>query len=473
MPLCLAASSCLKEEYNQQDSRQNIQVAVSVGDLFLETRAVKKGWENEDIINIYLDDATSWRPDFQLTYDGSAWSSSELSDDFKALIKTTGGKLKGFWEGSNSAISGSEWNRTEDSIEYKLANAPKEGVPQYLIASFQDIDYSVESGVLKANINSWTLYPDFQIVVTGLPSGGTYAMYCDWIDYVKKIIVDTSVIETVKEATSSTKRIAGIANSDGIAFVGGLKSTHSSGETIKILLVTNAGTTSETLYALYKTLDKDLNSKMNAIKVSFSKFTKVQSILVPTAIDLGLPSGTKWGTFNIGASTPEDPGNYYAWAEIDAKDNYSWGTYFWCGGSNTSLLKYNYKSEYGTVDNKSSIEPADDAAYVRLSTNWRIPTSNQWGELMHASNCTWEWDATKKAYKVTSKVNGKNSFIPAAGDKTADTVKDLGVYGHYWSSSLSSDFPDLAWRLFFNKDNRERRDNSRYNGFTIRPVINP
>ena len=470
--ICFIATSCQEEEYNLENSRNNVKVAVTISDLFPNTRSVKTSWESGDIINVYLEDATSWRPDFQLTFDGTSWSSSSLSDAVIDRLKTSGGKLKGFWEGSNSAMSGSGWNRTDSSIEYNFANADKEGVPQYLIASFKDIAYSINDGVLTADINNWNIYPDFQIVVTGLPSGGTYAMYCDWINCVKKIVVGTGGIETVKESTSNNNRIAGIANSDGVAFVGGMKSTHSSGETIKILLVSNAGKSSETLYALYKTLDSGLNSKMNAIKVPFSKFTKVQSILVPTAVDLGL--SVKWGTFNIGASKPEDAGYYYSWAETDTKNSYSWNTYLWCKGENTDLLKYNFNSMYGTVDNKMRIDPADDAAYVRLSTNWRIPTSSEWGELMHQSNCTWEWDSTRKGYKVISKVpgyEGKNIFIPAAGYKDNNTVKDLGSYGDYWSSSLSSDFPDRAWRLFFDNDIRERRDDSsRYYGFTIRPV---
>ncbi|MCI7430492.1 MAG: hypothetical protein MSS84_06410, partial [Bacteroidales bacterium] len=69
-------------------------------------------------------------------------------------------------------------------------------------------------------------------------------------------------------------------------------------------------------------------------------------------VDLGLPSGTKWATCNVGASTPEEYGNYYAWGETTPKAYYDWSTYKWCNGSKTTLTKYNTSSSYGTVDNR-------------------------------------------------------------------------------------------------------------------------
>ena len=82
-------------------------------------------------------------------------------------------------------------------------------------------------------------------------------------------------------------------------------------------------------------------------------------------VDLGLPSGTKWATCNVGASSPEDYGEYYAWGETETKSTYDWRTYKWCKGSNDTMTKYCTSSSSGTVDNKTVLDPEDDVAHVK------------------------------------------------------------------------------------------------------------
>ena len=79
-------------------------------------------------------------------------------------------------------------------------------------------------------------------------------------------------------------------------------------------------------------------------------------------VDLGLPSGLRWATTNVGATNPEDYGGYYAWGEIAKKDSYTWKNYTLANGSSTTLTKYNNSSSYGTVDNKTTLEAANDVA---------------------------------------------------------------------------------------------------------------
>ena len=79
-------------------------------------------------------------------------------------------------------------------------------------------------------------------------------------------------------------------------------------------------------------------------------------------VDLGLPSGTKWATCNVGATKPEEYGNYYAWGETETKTTYNWSTYKWCNGSAETQTKYCTNSDYGTVDNKTVLDLEDDAA---------------------------------------------------------------------------------------------------------------
>ena len=100
-------------------------------------------------------------------------------------------------------------------------------------------------------------------------------------------------------------------------------------------------------------------------------------------VDLGLPSGTKWATTNVGATTPEEYGDYFAWGETEPKSDYSWSTYKWCNGSSTTMTKYCESSSYGTVDNKTILELSDDAANVKWGGKWRMPTVEEIEELLN------------------------------------------------------------------------------------------
>ena len=189
------------------------------------------------------------------------------------------------------------------------------------------------------------------------------------------------------------------------------------------------------------------------------------------AVDLGLPSGLKWGSCNIGASKPEEYGDYYAWGETETKSRYDWSTYKWCNGSDTTLTKYNTNSSYGTVDNKIKLKTSegDDVARVKLGGKWRMPTDGEWTELR--TNCTWTWTTQNGVYggKVTGP-NGNSIFLPAAGNRYYMSVNGAGSWGVYWSSSLYTDRPSDAYHVYFDSGEVGRYRASRYFGFTVRPV---
>ena len=190
----------------------------------------------------------------------------------------------------------------------------------------------------------------------------------------------------------------------------------------------------------------------------------------PEAIDLGLPSGTKWANMNVGASTPEDYGGYYAWGETEEKDNYSWSTYKWCKGSYDSMTKYCDNSDYGTVDYKTTLDPQDDVAHVKWGGTWRMPTKAEQDELRN--NCTWTWTTQNgvNGYKVTGP-NGNSIFLPAAGYRIGTGVGDnRGSSGYYWSSSLYSNVSDYAFYLEFFSDGHGWDYYYRYRGRSVRPV---
>ena len=185
-------------------------------------------------------------------------------------------------------------------------------------------------------------------------------------------------------------------------------------------------------------------------------------------VDLGL--SVKWATMNVGASKPEDYGDYFAWGETTTKSTYNWSTYKYCNGSSDSLTKYNTNSSYGTVDNKTQLELSDDAARANWGGSWRMPTGAELTELRE--NCTWTWTTQNgvNGYKVTSKKNGNSIFLPAAGCRYDSSLDYAGSRGYYWSSSLFTDYPLNAWSVYFNSDNVYGDSYSRRYGFSVRPV---
>ena len=192
---------------------------------------------------------------------------------------------------------------------------------------------------------------------------------------------------------------------------------------------------------------------------------------IPEAIDMGLPSGLKWASFNLGASEPEEYGDYYAWGETEPKDVYSWETYQWCMGSNETLTKYNTNPEYGYngfTDGKTILDPEDDAAYVNLGGSWRMPTDVEWRELRE--NCTWTWTTQNGVDgMLVTATNGNSLFIPAAGYRYSSYLLLTGFRGNGWSSSLYTDYN--AWETIFDSGGATWFGGTRCHGFSVRPVF--
>ena len=186
-------------------------------------------------------------------------------------------------------------------------------------------------------------------------------------------------------------------------------------------------------------------------------------------VDLGL--SVKWATCNVGAESPEDYGDYFAWGETQPKSTYNWSTYKWCNGSSSTLTKYNTSSSYGTVDNKTVLEAADDAATANWGGAWRMPTQAEQDELRE--QCTWTWTTQNgvNGYRVTSKSNGNSIFLPAAGYRDVGSRDYVGSFGYYWSSTLVTDNPNDAYYLYFNSGNVDWYINYRYFGLSVRPVL--
>ena len=258
-------------------------------------------------------------------------------------------------------------------------------------------------------------------------------------------------------------------------------------------LISNEGTIAGSLHALALNYTKGVAGKMeiayefaDSYTVAGREFPKEEYSLSFSIVsemeyvDLGL--SVKWATCNLGASKPTEYGGYYQWAGTkdvsDTKIKLSWDNCPYHTGlsSSSGWTKYNMDPSYGTVDNKTVLEAMDDAASVVLGGKWRMPTYEEWKELINTDNCSWTWATIDgvNGYKVQSKKSGYTDnwiFLPAAGYRDNDGFKDLGSSGGYWSSSLKSGHPGYAGCMGFYSNSVGSGYNYRCFGLSVRPVL--
>ena len=190
-------------------------------------------------------------------------------------------------------------------------------------------------------------------------------------------------------------------------------------------------------------------------------------------VDLGLPSGTLWATCNVGATKPEEYGDYFAWGETKPKSIYDWTTYKFVNGDIDKLTKYCDNSDWGNngfTDNLTSLESGDDAATANWGSDWCMPTKEQWKELLENTTDEWTMQNGVKGRLFTSKKNGKSLFLPAAGYRWVGHLDHVGSYGYYWSSSLYAGNPYDAWVFYFTSDRYRVNVSYRYGGRSVRAV---
>ena len=227
-------------------------------------------------------------------------------------------------------------------------------------------------------------------------------------------------------------------------------------------------------------------NKLDGTKV-FYKASEVQSVGVygygegpddnpelHEYVDLGLPSGTLWATCNVGANSPEEYGDYFAWGETQPKsDNiYNLSAYRYYDSVYKVYTKYCLESVYGTIDNKSELEMSDDAATVNWGSGWQMPIYEQFDELFDSSYTTTTWTTLNgvNGRMIVSKSNGNRIFLPAAGWRYDTSFDYAGSYGHYWSRSLYKSHSNIAYRHYFYSGNIITDYCNRYFGCSVRPV---
>ena len=193
-------------------------------------------------------------------------------------------------------------------------------------------------------------------------------------------------------------------------------------------------------------------------------------------VDLGL--SVKWATCNIGASSPEYRGDYFAWGETSTKSRYDWDTYNMCRGSQYVLTEYNTDRSYGRVDNRTILDPSYDVAKVKWGGRWRLPTPKEFSELV--TRCKWtKWKDASRGNPAVFKIEGPNGnyiLLPTTGAQEGEVETypmDNGNFGGYWTNEIDPESPAFAFMLSFNffKESYNVWHDYRDIGLNVRPVL--
>ena len=190
-------------------------------------------------------------------------------------------------------------------------------------------------------------------------------------------------------------------------------------------------------------------------------------------VDLGLPSGLLWATRNVGATSPEDYGDFFAWGETTPKSVYNWSTYIYCKRDEEQLTEYCSLPIYGYngfTDNLTTLQRVDDAATANYGG--RTPTIEEWHELLDNTIDSWTTQNGVTGRLFTG-ANGNSLFLPAAGNRRDYSHDFYGSRGHYWSSSLNTSYPYLAVCYNFQLDPRYNEVFGMYRsgGLPVRAVL--
>lgn len=422
----IAAASCTKNEINPAENDNSpVKVNINVASFGPDSKALKSGWEAGDKIHVYLEDASSYVPDFDLTYDGSKWTASEISSEVAARL-TASGTLRGFWEASNSCTTSSSWEKSWYSFDFPGKDKKSTtGQIQYIVADFSSVSYTFDGSTLTANIAAWRFRANIQIVVTGISfSPGQYTLYSEWIDNFSGIDVRGGSAPYYcfvgYHATGSDGgRIGGIANDEGVAFVGGLSYNLTAGNSVTIYLVDNS---TSTTYSFTKTATAEVvndGTKVTGIKIPFSKFTPLSGKFSV--------SDTKKVYFSPGnlQATTSDLGAHWAWAfaahQWDVIGN---------AAANTSINGDGTVSANGTVDLFGWVGASGGDAYGisnrdgsvvyygnvkgesvksdwgnNIGSGWRTPTNDEWDYILRLRTSGATVNGADNARRVYATIN--------------------------------------------------------------------
>lgn len=333
--------------------------------------------------------------------------------------------------------------------------------------------YGTDANNLTQSVQSGSGTGSFTKTLTGLSYGTTYyykayatnsggTSYGDVRTFTTiAVYLPTVTTGTASSVTGTGATLSGNVTSDGNTtvtargFVYGtsannLSQTVQSGSGTGSFTKALTGLSSNTTY-YYKAYATNTAGTAYGDVMTFTTPASTGTVNGHDWVDLGLPSGTRWATCNVGASTPSAYGNYYAWGETSTKSAYT-------------------EDNYTYSDNPTTLPSNRDAATANWGSGWRMPTGTEMNELI--SNCTVTWTTQNGVNgRLFTGPNGNSIFLPAAGYRLDSELDNAGTRGYYWSSSLYSDTADSAWYLYFYSGYYDMDYYGyRYYGFTVRAV---
>lgn len=257
-----------------------------------------------------------------------------------------------------------------------------------------------------------------------------------------------------------------------------IDASETDGDNMYVIPVSGLRPSTEYHYASYVFIGSHYH--FGAIK----SFTTTEYTLPGGAVDLGL--SVKWGAANLGADSVEDYGDYFAWGEIEPhyysrnpmiwregkESGYFNDCYAWLDSSTDEYTKYCSRGDYGPVDDKTVLDMEDDAAYALLGEKWRMPTPDEWWELINNCSRTWTSENGVNGLLLTGP-NNNSIFLPYTGYYSGTTLCDSGHWGDWWISSLDASQPCYAQagNLTGDYDYIGETRFQRCDGLAIRPVM--
>ena len=407
------------------------------------------------------------------TFDGAGWG---LNPDYKY----------GAYMPYNSSLP--------SSVEYYEVPIDLTGQDGTLETISKKYDYmyassSTETIKTPDGKDSTRIVFDFEHAVAIIQLNLTMPVAAEWKSVTLTCAEEDGVWKYSTIMNVATGEIAGYESSSEVTLSLNNVSTTASDKTLTLYLAVLPTTAEDITLTAVTSDNKSYSATLKGKTFKAGKAYRLTGSLLPVFtetgykdgyayVDLGLPSGLKWATMNIGATCVTDSGKYYAWGETEP-NTYDWSSYKWCDGTETSMTKYCTSSTYGTVDNKTILDAEDDAAVQNWGGAWRMPTNVEQEELVN--NCYWVWTSSynnsgvdgyivyaAKSPSDKGQVTGfgktpssdyslldAHVFLPAAGycfDGWFSTVEILGSVGTYWSSSIYARENDKAGYIGFISD---------------------
>ena len=426
--------SCQKENTPVEASVLKFNFIVS--DPSAGTRAVKQGWENGDVINIWFDENCTKDPDMWITYRDGEWITSEVRTEIAQNLKEEG-KLKYFWEGSNS------WDTWVEAYSGASSYKPADGkgFPLVLnesgLASDKVYHFDKATNTVTANLK-WEYRTNIQVVVEGITPEDGYKLKCSdgvWTPF------SIGIGESNSYLNNGDAAVLGVANEENTtAFC--LLVINPGEQDIKFTLI--APDDKECYYEVTKTFDFAAGQNGQHFYAARLLRYDFYTDVIDGHGGVNMGGGYYWATKNVGARNAGAVGDGFAWGETEpyyvSTDPIVWKEGKEYGYDITSYAeKYGsgwVSTKYNSDDGLTVLEPEDDAATANWGGSWRMPTQAEQQWLI--DNCTWEVLSISgyEGRKITSNITGNSIFLPASELLASMHVPDQSTgTGNYWAST--------------------------------------